>query len=134
VESAMSRVASGTAGAGLLADRGDGVFRSVADEVVIAAGLAVAGHVDLRSRVLAGVVTVAAVLGLCLFRRENYDLVLVRVLAGSRRRVIDGGPPTGQALSRPGPGSPRRLCGRCSRRPRPSYRWRVRAHTRSGCW
>src|SRR6266508_1770774 len=124
VESAMSRVGSGTAGAGLLADRGDaesrlrrtvaagpggavevgdtvlgGVLRSVADEVVITAGLAVAGHVDRRSRVLTGVVVVAAVLGLCLFRRENYDLVLARVLAGSPRRVIDGGPPTGQALS-----------------------------------
>src|SRR6266542_578249 len=124
VESAMSRVGLGTAGAGLLADRGDaesrlrrtvaagpggavevgdtvlgGVLRSVADEVVITAGLAVAGHVDRRSRVLTGVVVVAAVLGLCLFRRENYDLVLARVLAGSPRRVIDGGPPTGQALS-----------------------------------
>src|SRR6266540_2242657 len=124
VESAMSRVGSGTAGAGLLADRGDaesrlrrtvaagpggavevgdtvlgGVLRSVADEVVITAGLAVAGHVDRRSWVLTGVVVVAAVLGLCLFRRENYDLVLARVLAGSPRRVIDGGPPTGQALS-----------------------------------
>jgi Insertion element 4 transposase N-terminal/Transposase DDE domain len=123
-QSAMSRVGSGTAGAGLLADRGDdesrlrrtvvagpggvaevddtvlgGVLRSVADEVTITAGLTVAGHVDRRSRVLTGVVVVAAVLGLCLFRRENYDLVLARVLAGSRRRVIDGGPPTGQALS-----------------------------------
>jgi hypothetical protein len=120
----MSRVGSGTAGAGLLADRGDGesrlrrtvvagpggasevddtvlggVLRSVADEVVITAGLAVAGHVDRRSRVLTGVVIVAAVLGLCLFRRENYDLVLARVLARSRRRALDGGPPTGQALS-----------------------------------
>src|SRR6266540_26147 len=82
VESAMSRVGSGTAGAGLLADRGDAESR-------------------LRRTVAAGpgVVVVAAVLGLCLFRRENYDLVLARVLAGSPRRVIDGGPPTGQALS-----------------------------------
>lgn len=124
VESATSRVGSGTVGAGLLADRGDdesrlrrtvvagpggtvevddtvlgGVLGSLVDAAVIKAGLGVAGHVDQRSRVLTGVVTVAAVLGLCLFRRENYDLVLARVLTGSRRQVIDGGPPTGQALS-----------------------------------
>jgi hypothetical protein len=124
VESATSRVGSGTAGAGLLAGRGDdetrlrrtvvagpggtvevddtvlgGVLGSLADEAVITAGLSAAGHTDQRSRVLTGVVTVAAILGLCLFRRENYDLVLARVLTGSRRRVIDGGPPTGQALS-----------------------------------
>jgi hypothetical protein len=109
---------------GLLADRGDdesrlrrsvmagpggtvevddtmlgGVLGSLADEAVITAGLNAAGHTDVRSRVLTGVVTVAAVLGLCLFRRENYGLVLARVLAGSRRYAIDGGPPTGQALS-----------------------------------
>jgi hypothetical protein len=120
----MSRTASEAAGVGLLADRSDGesrlrrtvlagpggavevddtvlggVLRSVADGAVIAAGLAAAGHTDRRRRVLTGVVTVAAVLGLCLFRRENYDLVLARVLAGARRQVIDGGPPTGQALS-----------------------------------
>jgi hypothetical protein len=76
-----------------------GVLGGLADEAVIAAGLRAAGHVDQRSRVLTGVVTVVAIFGLCLFRRENYDLVLARVLAGSRRRVIDGGPPTGQALS-----------------------------------
>src|SRR5206468_1016866 len=67
---------------------------------VITAGLAVAGHIDHRSRVLTGRVTVAVILGLYLFRRENYD----RVLATSPRRVIDGGPPTGQALSPAGPG------------------------------
>src|SRR6266542_69162 len=114
VESAMSRVGSGTAGAGLLADRGDAESRlrrtvaagpggavEVGDTVLggVLRSVADAGHVDRRSRVLTGVVVVAAVLGLCLFRRENYDLVLARVLAGSPRRVIDGGPPTGQALS-----------------------------------
>jgi hypothetical protein len=108
----MPRVGSGTAGAGLLADRGDdesrlrrtvmagpggaveiddivlgGVLGSLADEAVISAGLAAAGHADQRSRVLTGVVTVAVVLGLCLFRRESSDLVLARVLTGSR-----GGP------------------------------------------
>jgi hypothetical protein len=117
-------VGSGMVGVGLLADRGDaesrlrrtvvagpggpvevddsvlgGVLGSVAGKAVIAAGLATAGHVDQRGRVLTGVVTVAVILGLCLFRRENYDLVLARVLAGSPRAVIDGGPPTGQALS-----------------------------------
>jgi hypothetical protein len=120
----MPCVGSGTVGAGLLADRGDdesrlrrtvvagpggtvevddavlgGVLGSLADRTVIAAGLSAAGHTDQRSRVLTGVVTVAVILGLCLFRRENYDLVLARVLSGSRRRVVDGGPPTGQALS-----------------------------------
>ena len=124
LQSATPRTSPAAAGAGLLADRGDeesrlrravvagpggpvevddvvlgGVLGSLAEEAVIRAGLSAAGHVDQRSRVLTGVVVVAAALGLCLFRRENYDLVLARVLAGSRRRVIDGGPPTGQALS-----------------------------------
>jgi hypothetical protein len=124
VESATSRSGSGTVGVVLLADRGDaesrlrravvagpggpvevddivlgGVLGSIAGEAVVVAGLAAAGHIDQRSRVLTGVMTVAVILGLCLFRRENYDLVLARVLAGSPRRVIDGGPPTGQALS-----------------------------------
>jgi len=120
----MSRVGSGPVGAGLLADRGDdesrlrrtvvagpggtvevddavlgGVLGSLVGTAVITAGLTAAGHADRRSRVLTGVVTVAVVLGLCLFRRENYDLVLGRVLAGSPRWAMDGGPPTGQALS-----------------------------------
>jgi Insertion element 4 transposase N-terminal/Transposase DDE domain len=123
-ESATSRTGSGTAGASLLADHGDdqsrlrrtviagpggrvevndavlgGVLALMADEVVITAGLAAAGHTDARRRVLTGLVTVVAVLGLCLFRRENYDLVLARVLPASPRLVIDGGRPTGQALS-----------------------------------
>lgn len=124
MESATSRVGSGMAGSGLVADRGDdesrlrrtvvagpggtvevddavlgGVLESVVDETVITAGLRAARHTDQRSRALTGVATVAVVLGLCLFRRENYSLVLARVFAGSRRQVIDGGPPTGQALS-----------------------------------
>ena len=124
VQSAMSRIEPGTAGHSLLADRGDdesrlrrtviagpggqvalsdvmlgGVLLAMADEAGINAGLATAGHVDKRRRVLTGLVTVTAVLGLCLFRRESYDLVLARVLPGSPAQVLDGGPPTGQALS-----------------------------------
>jgi hypothetical protein len=76
-----------------------GVLTAVADVEVITAGLTAAGHTDRRRRVLTGLVTVAAVLGLCLFRRESYDLVLARVLPGSPRQAMDGGPPTGQALS-----------------------------------
>src|SRR6266511_4304858 len=49
---------------------------------------------------LRGAVTVLAVLALCLFRRENYDLVLARVFAStSMVRAVDGVPPSGQALS-----------------------------------
>ena len=124
LQSAMSRIGPGTAGQRLLADRGDdesrlrrtviagpggpvevgdtmldGVLVAVADEAVITAGLADAGHADKRRRVLTGLVTVTAVLGLCLFRRESYDLVLARVLPASPARILDGGPPTGQALS-----------------------------------
>lgn len=124
LQSAMSPTGSGTAGYRLLADHGDdesrlrrtviagpggsvevgdvmlgGVLTTVADEAAITAGLATAGHTDRRCRVLTGLVTVTAVLGLCLFRRENYDLVLARVLPVTPARVLDGGPPTGQALS-----------------------------------
>ena len=124
LQSAMSRIEPGTAGQSLLADRGDdesrlrrtviagpggpvdvgdtmlgGALAAVADEAVITAGLATAGHTDKRRRVLTGLVTVTAVLGLCLFRRESYDLVLARVLPASPARVLDGGPPTAQALS-----------------------------------
>lgn len=123
-QSATSRTDVGTAGAGLLAGHGDeasrlrrtviagpggpvevadtvlgGVLASVADAAVITAGLTAAGHIDRRRRVLTGLVTVAAVLGLCLFRRESYDLVLARVLPASPKQAMDGGPPSGQALS-----------------------------------
>jgi Insertion element 4 transposase N-terminal/Transposase DDE domain len=76
------------------------VWSLLADPRQIAAGLATAGHVDRRQRALPGAVTVLAVLALCLFRRENYDLVLARVFAStSMVRAVDGVPPTGQALS-----------------------------------
>jgi hypothetical protein len=72
------------------------VLDLVADRVVIAAGLAAAGHVDRRRRALPGVVTVVAILALCLFRRENADLVLARVpWVGAP----GDGPPSAQALS-----------------------------------
>ena len=118
----LSRTDVGIPGAGLLADHGDdasrlrrtviagpggrvevaetvlgGVWASMAE--VITAGLTAAGHIDRRRRVLTGLVTVAAVLGLCLFRRESYDLVLARVVPASPKQLLDGGPPSGQALS-----------------------------------
>jgi hypothetical protein len=77
-----------------------GVWALLANPQQIAAGLAAAGHVDRRRRALPGTVTVLAILALCLFRRENYDLVLARVFAAtSTVRAVDGAPPTGQALS-----------------------------------
>jgi hypothetical protein len=124
LQSAMPRIVPGAAGHPLLIDRSDdesrlrrtviagpggsvevgdtllgGALATVADEAVITAGLADAGHTDRRCRVLTGLVTVTAVLGLCLFRRESYDLVLARILPMTPARVLDGGPPTGQALS-----------------------------------
>src|SRR5258705_6232658 len=123
-QSAMPRNEQGTAGHRLLADRGDdesrlrrtviagpggsvevgdtllgGVLTTVADEAVITAGLADAGHTDRRCPVLTGLVTVTAVLRVWLFRRESYDLVLARVLPVTPAQVLAGGPPTGQALS-----------------------------------
>ena len=108
-ESAMSGVVGASvgglrqavlAGPGVAGVHDDGVAASVldlvADRAVIAAGLAVAGHVDRRRRALPGMVTVVAVLALCLFRRENADLVLARVpWVGA---PVDGRP-TAQALS-----------------------------------
>ena len=123
-QSAMSPTRSRPAGDALLADHGDdqsrlrrtvvagpggpvevhdtilnGVLAQMADETTITAGLAIAGHTDKRRRVLTGLVTVTIVLGLCLFRRDSYSLVIARVLPTSPRQILDGGPPTGQALS-----------------------------------
>jgi Insertion element 4 transposase N-terminal/Transposase DDE domain len=82
----------------------DAVAASVLDLLagrdVIVGAVAAAGHVDQRRRVLPGAVTVLAVLALCLFRRENTDLVLARVGAVVPGMLAPGdGPPTAQALS-----------------------------------
>jgi hypothetical protein len=77
-----------------------GVLGLLARADVVAAALASQGHVDARRRMLTGVVTVVAILGLCLFRRDNYDLVLARVTAALPGVLAPGDrPPTGQALS-----------------------------------
>lgn len=62
------------------------------------AWLAGCGHVDQRKRVLTGAATMLVVLGLCLFRREGYDLVLARMAAAVPAMFLDG-PPSGAALS-----------------------------------
>jgi Transposase DDE domain/Insertion element 4 transposase N-terminal len=123
-QSATSPAAAGTAGDSLLADHSNdesrlrrtiiagpggpvevhdtilnGVLAQMADETTIAAGLATTGHTDKRRRILTGLVTVTAILGLCLFRCDSYSLVIARVLPPTPRQILDGGPPTGQALS-----------------------------------
>ena len=157
-QSAMSRIEPGTAGHRLLADRGDdesrlrrtviagpggsvevgdtllgGALVAVADEAVITAGLAAAGHTDRRCRVLTGLVTVTAVLGLCLFRREATSWSC----PGSYRCPGAGSrwwPATGQALStaraRLDPNSMRAVFEqpRPSCRPRHARTVRVTAH------
>jgi hypothetical protein len=120
------------AGPGVAGVVDDGVAGSVldllADRAVIAAGLVAAGHVDKRRRALPGMVMVVAVLALCLFRRENADLVLARVpwvgapgdaaptaqaLSGARARLV-GEPvqpvPLGKSVTATPPGS--RVAGR----------------------
>jgi len=69
---------------------GSGLLRRLAGEQAVTDALARSGHVDGRRRTLTGEVTVAAVLGLCLFSGEGYDSVLARVLSD---------PPTASALS-----------------------------------
>lgn len=65
----------------------------------ITAGLVSAGHRDQRKRVFTAPVVVAVILGLCLYRRESYDLVIGRVLADVPRVRVEG-PPSGSALSK----------------------------------
>jgi len=73
-----------------------GVLGWLAGGEAVRAALAREGHVDARRRVLTGEVTVAAVLGLCLFSGEGYDSVLARVVPA----VAPGAAvPTASALS-----------------------------------
>lgn len=76
-----------------------GALRVAADPDAVTAGLTAAGHVDRRRRVLTGMATVATILGLCLFRREGYDLVIDRTLAAVPRVRVEGNP-CGAALSK----------------------------------
>jgi DDE family transposase/transposase IS4-like protein len=76
-----------------------GALAMVTNAQYIEAGLAAAGHRDQRKRVLTAPVVVAVILGLCLFRRESYDLVIGRVLADVPRVRVDG-QPSGAALSK----------------------------------
>lgn len=77
-----------------------GVWTVLADPAQVTAGLAAAGHVDARRRMLPGVVTVLAVLALCLFRRESYTLVLGRVFtAWPQAGALNLTPPSAAALS-----------------------------------
>ncbi len=78
-----------------------GALTLLVDGDVIAAGLAREGHANkARRRVLTAAVTVAAILGLCLFRRDNYNVVLARMMASLPGALAPGdGPPSGQALS-----------------------------------
>jgi hypothetical protein len=92
------------AGPGAGVDLHDGLRSSVLQLLVgreaITAALARAGHVDKRRRVLTGEVTVAAILGLCLFSGEGYDSVLARVLPRAPGALAPGAAaPTGSALS-----------------------------------
>src|SRR5215475_14359926 len=56
------------------------VWQVLAEPAAVRAALAAEGHADARRRVLTGEVTVAAVLGLCVFSGEGYDSVLARVV------------------------------------------------------
>jgi hypothetical protein len=76
-----------------------GALGMLTDPRHITAGLTTAGHRDQRRRVLTGPVVVAVILGLCLFRRDSYDLVIGRVLADVPRVRVEG-PPSGAALSK----------------------------------
>jgi hypothetical protein len=75
-----------------------GLLTLLGDPQLVWSRLAGCGHVDRRKRVLTGAVTVLVTLGLCLLRREGYELVLARMAAAVPGMFLDG-PPTGQALS-----------------------------------
>lgn len=75
-----------------------GMLWLLSDPETVWARLAGCGYTDRRRRVLTGAVTVLMVLGLCVFRREGYDLVLARMAAALPPMFVDG-PPSGAALS-----------------------------------
>lgn len=75
-----------------------GLLALLGDPQLAWSRLAGCGHVDQRKRVLTGAVTALVTLGLCLLRREGYELVLARV-AAALPWMFPGGRPTGQALS-----------------------------------
>lgn len=70
-----------------------GVFAQLVDAAAVREAVGLAGHVDVRKRVLTGEVTAALVLGLCLFSGEGYDAVLARLV-----RVVAGPLPPGTAV------------------------------------
>jgi len=75
------------------------VLAGLAGPGAIGAALAAAGHVDERVRLLPGAVTMAVVLGLCLFCGEGYDSVLAKVLAVVGPLGAASTVPTASALS-----------------------------------
>ncbi len=84
----------------------------MADEMTITTSLATAGHTDKRRRVLTGLVTVTAILGLCLFRRDGSNLVIARVLPTSRRQILRRrATDRPSAVRRPDPATPDRHAG-----------------------
>jgi hypothetical protein len=67
---------------------------------------------------MTGAVTVAVILGLCLFRGDNYDVVLARMMGLLPGALAPGdGPPKGRPCRRPGEGWSESRCGRCSSGP-----------------
>ena len=67
-------------GVGVAGGLRESVWQVLADPAAVRAALAAEGHVDTRRRVLTGEVTVAVVLGLCLFSGEGAPSVLSRVV------------------------------------------------------
>jgi Insertion element 4 transposase N-terminal len=93
-------LAGPASGAGVADGLRVGLLAELAGGDALGEALTRAGHVDGRRRVLTGMVTVLAVLGLCLFRSEGYDSVLARVLALLPGVLAPGAAvPTGSALS-----------------------------------
>jgi hypothetical protein len=91
-------VLAGPGGVSDAGERSGDLLSLLASPDTAGARLAGCGYADRRRRTLTGAVTMLVVLGLCLFRREGYDLVLARV-AAAVPVMFPGGPPTGQALS-----------------------------------